>query len=89
MRRRRSPCLAALLLVLLAPSVRAATSEAEALAERRGWRYLVDKLAADGVPRAEAVAVFTDPRMPAFDGLPFNLEPREVLGRYRESLDGV
>ena len=83
--RRRIPLLAALLVVVLgASSVRAAASDAEALAERHGWRYLVDKLAADGVPRAEAVAVFADPRMPAFDGLSFALEPRESHARYRD-----
>jgi membrane-bound lytic murein transglycosylase B len=58
-------------------------SDAEALVARHGWRYLVDKLAADGVPRAEAVAVFADPRMPAFDGLPFSLAPHESPARYR------
>jgi membrane-bound lytic murein transglycosylase B len=72
------------LVVLVAPSVRAAASDAEALAERRGWRYLVDKLAADGVPRAEAAAVFADPRIRAFDGLSFSLEPRESHARYRD-----
>ena len=90
MRRRRSSCLAALVLVgLVAPAVRAAASDAEALAERHGWRYLVDKLAADGVPRAEAAAVFADPRMPAFDGLPFALEPRESHARYRDLRSGA
>lgn len=72
------------LLVLTAPAVRAAESDDVATAERRGWRYLVDKLAADGVPRAEAATVFADPRLPAFDGLPFSLAPRESSARYRQ-----
>src|SRR4051812_47995994 len=85
--RRPSAILSVLVLaaaVLTAPAVRAATSDDEALAARRGWRYLVDKLAADGVARAEAVAVFADPRMPAFDGLEFSLAPRESHLRYRQ-----
>ncbi|MCW5890848.1 MAG: lytic murein transglycosylase [bacterium] len=48
-----------------------------------GWDYLVDKLVADGVPRERAVRTFSDPRMPAFDGLPFGLDPREPTSRYR------
>ncbi len=84
---RRSAILALLLVVAIvcqASAVRAAASDAAARAERGGWGYLVDKLAADGVPRAKAAAVFGDPRMPAFDGLPFNLAPRESHGRYRD-----
>jgi membrane-bound lytic murein transglycosylase B len=49
----------------------------------RGWGYLVDKLAADGVPRAQAERVFTDPRVPAFDGLQFSLRPGESQALYR------
>jgi membrane-bound lytic murein transglycosylase B len=71
-------------LLLTASAVRAAESDDVAAAERRGWRYLVDKLAADGVPRAEAAAVFADARLPAFDGLPFSLAPHESGARYRQ-----
>ncbi|MCC6849665.1 MAG: lytic murein transglycosylase [Deltaproteobacteria bacterium] len=82
---RRLSIVTALACALLAASaVRAATSDDEAIAERRGWRWLVDKLAADGVPRAEAAAAFADPRLPAFDGLWFALAPRESSARYRQ-----
>lgn len=66
--------LAGLLVVLAAGSVRADVG---------GWDYLIDKLVADGVPRDRAVRTFSDPRMPAFDGLPFGLDPREPTARYR------
>jgi len=52
----------------------------------RGWRLLVDRLAADGVPRARAEAVFRDPRIPAFDELQYSLVPRESAGMYRDFL---
>ncbi len=85
MRRRRFQDLTAVALVVLAATaVRAAASDDEAVAARHGWRYLVDKLAADGVPRATAAAVFADPRLPAFDGLSFALAPRESSARYRQ-----
>ena len=80
----RRLALAFALLVLTAPAVQAAESDAVATAERQGWRYLVEKLVADGVPRAVAAAAFADPRLPAFDGLPFNLDPRESHARYRQ-----
>jgi len=75
---------AIMLLILLSAAVaHAETSADEAVARRHGWGYLVDKLAADGVPRAEAAAAFADPRVPAFDGLSFALDPRESRTRYR------
>lgn len=49
----------------------------------RGWDYLVEKLVADDVPRARAVATFTDPRMPRFTGLEFSVAPRESAALYR------
>jgi membrane-bound lytic murein transglycosylase B len=48
-----------------------------------GWTYLIDKLVADGVPRARAERVFADRRVPPFDGLGFSLSPRESHARYR------
>jgi membrane-bound lytic murein transglycosylase B len=54
-----------------------------ARADVGGWDYLIDKLVADGVPRDRVVRTFSDPRMPAFDGLPFGLDPREPTARYR------
>jgi membrane-bound lytic murein transglycosylase B len=49
----------------------------------RSWAYLIDKLAADGVPRASAERVFDDPRVPPFDQLEFSLTPREAASAYR------
>jgi len=49
----------------------------------RSWAYLIDKLAADGVPRASAERVFDDPRVPPFDQLEFALAPRESASAYR------
>jgi membrane-bound lytic murein transglycosylase B len=48
-----------------------------------GWRYLVDKLESDGVPRATAERVFVDPRVPPFDKLDFSLRPGESHALYR------
>jgi peptidoglycan lytic transglycosylase B len=47
------------------------------------WAYLIDKLAADGVPRAVAERAFDDPRVPPFDRLEFSLNPRESASAYR------
>src|SRR5436853_6155739 len=81
---RRLPVAAALLFVLLAAAgARAAGDDAGAIAERNGWRYLIDKLAADGIPRTETAAAFADPRIPPFDGLSFQLDPHESRARYR------
>jgi membrane-bound lytic murein transglycosylase B len=82
-RTRRGYWAAIAVLVLMASSARAAGDDAGAIAERHGWRYLIDKLAADGIPRAHAAAAFADPRVPAFDGLSFQLDPRESRARYR------
>ena len=49
----------------------------------QSWSYLIDKLAADGVPRASAERVFDDPRVPPFDRLEFSLAPRESASAYR------
>ena len=50
------------------------------------WSYLVDRLAADGIPRERALRLFADPRMPAFDGLEFSLAAHESRGLYRKLL---
>ncbi len=76
--------LALVLGVLAAAPGLAAAGDAEARARRNGWGYLVDRLSADGVPKARAAALFADPRVPAFDGLSFNLAPRESQARYRQ-----
>lgn len=49
----------------------------------RGWSFLIDKLAGDGVPRARAEQVFRDDRVDPFDGLQFSLRPRESPSLYR------
>jgi membrane-bound lytic murein transglycosylase B len=69
--------------LLVATAASAAGDDAEAVATRHGWRYLIDKLAADGLPRAHVAAAFADARVPAFDGLGFTLDPRESRARYR------
>jgi membrane-bound lytic murein transglycosylase B len=80
---RMSAAAALLVGVLAAFAAPALAADDEAIATRNGWRYLVDKLAADGIPRAHAAAAFADPRIPAFDGLGFSLDPRESRARYR------
>jgi membrane-bound lytic murein transglycosylase B len=60
-----------------------ATAAGADTSELHGWRWLVDRLVADGVPRGRAIAAFTDARMPPFDGLDFGLYPREPHALYR------
>jgi len=55
-------------------------------ARAKGWGWLVDHLAADGIPRERAARAFADPRMPPFDGLYFGLNPREPHAMYRHFL---
>jgi len=59
-----------------------------ALAREKGWIWMVDKLASDGISRDRAARAFADPRMPAFDagGLLFGLNPRESHFMYRNFL---
>ena len=57
-----------------------------ALAREKGWIWMVDKLAADGISHDRAARAFADSRMPAFDGLSFNLNPRESHFMYRNFL---
>ncbi|GIW44952.1 MAG: transglycosylase [Candidatus Binatia bacterium] len=50
----------------------------------RGWGYLIERLVRDGEPRAEVERIFSDPRMPPFDGLRFSPEPKpEPRALYR------
>lgn len=53
------------------------------LAAVKGWRWMVDKLEADGVPSARTARAFADPRVPPFDGLFFNPDPTEPKSIYR------
>ena len=52
-------------------------------ARERGWGYLLDRLTADGLPQERVATAFADPRVPAFDGLRFNPNPRESHAAYR------
>jgi len=67
---------------------RAADPADVALAREKGWIWMVDKLAADGISRDRAARAFADARMPAFDagGLLFGLNPRESHFMYRNFL---
>ena len=59
-----------------------------ARAREKGWIWMVDKLASDGISRDRAARAFADSRMPAFDagGLLFGLNPRESHFMYRNFL---
>jgi len=61
----------------------AAAGGALARDSERGWGFLVDKLAHDGIPRDRVLQVFRDDRVDAFDGLQFSLQPRESPALYR------
>lgn len=56
------------------------------VASARGWGWLVEKLAADGIPHERAARAFADARVPAFDGLFFSTEPAEPRSMYRAVL---
>jgi membrane-bound lytic murein transglycosylase B len=56
------------------------------VAEAKGWGWLVERLAADGVDRARAERSFADPRVPPFEGLFFGVDPREPRSMYRAVL---
>lgn len=72
--------------VATAPARLPATN-AEAIADARGWGWLVDRLAHDGLARERAARAFADPRVPAFDGLYFSPDPpRESHYSYRKFL---
>jgi membrane-bound lytic murein transglycosylase B len=64
----------------------AAPSAAVLSARAKGWGWMVEKLAADGISRESAARAFADPRVPAFDGLYFGLDPRESHALYRHYL---
>jgi membrane-bound lytic murein transglycosylase B len=61
----------------------AAASPSAAAGPARSWKYLTDRLVADGVERSRVEAVFGDPRFPRFNGLSFSLNPVESKARYR------
>jgi membrane-bound lytic murein transglycosylase B len=85
-RRRRTAEWAAALVLLaagMAGAVEPIPSSAWDRAQRRGWGYLVEKLAADGFDRQRVSLVFADDRVPPFSGLRFSLQPREPRSLYR------
>jgi membrane-bound lytic murein transglycosylase B len=55
--------------------------EAE-FSQLRGWDYLVEKLARDGVPKSELAEIFKDERLPRFTYVPFQMYPRESARMY-------
>jgi len=69
--------------ILVAGHLLLGAGGAAAATDLHGWGYLVNKLAADGIPRATAERVFSDPRVPAFDRLDFSLQPGESHAIYR------
>lgn len=69
--------------ILVAGHLLLGAGAAAAATDLHGWGYLVNKLAADGIPRATAERVFSDPRVPAFDRLDFSLQPGESHAIYR------
>jgi membrane-bound lytic murein transglycosylase B len=74
--------------VLVVAGLLVAGTRPAAAGDAQSWAYLIDKLAADGVPRARAERVFDDPRVPPFDRLEFSLTPREAASAYRGLLSG-
>lgn len=49
----------------------------------RGWDHLFKQLVKYGVDADEFAAIFSDSRMPSFDGLTFSVRPREAQSLYR------
>ncbi len=69
-----------------APAVTDSADSLDRVANTKGWGYLVQRLVDDGLNRTEVTRAFADPRVPAFEGLIFSLEPRESKALYREVL---
>lgn len=59
---------------------------ARRVAAAKGWGWLVERLASDEVAGPRAALAFADPRVPAFEGLFFRVEPREPAAMYRAVL---
>lgn len=48
------------------------------------WRYLVDQLVADGIPRSDVEQAYRDRRMRSFDGVDYALVVKESQRSYRD-----
>lgn len=57
--------------------------EGAAADQGRSWKYLTEKLVADGLDRRKVERVFDDPRFGTFRGISFSLNPVESRARYR------
>jgi len=68
------------------PPIEADTGLLLRVARAKGWGPLLERLAADGIGPERAALAFADPRVPAFDGLAFSVEPREPQGPYAAML---
>ena len=68
-------------IVVLAPAPPPPSIESN-IVRAKGWSWLVERLAADGVDLGRAERAFADPRIPAFDGLFFSIDPAERRSLY-------
>jgi peptidoglycan lytic transglycosylase B len=68
------------------PPPPAAPSLDARVVEAKGWSWIAAKLVADGVELERVERSFADPRIPAFDGLFFAVEPAEPRAMYRAVL---
>lgn len=48
----------------------------------RGWDYLAGRLRAAGVAESDINAIYSDPRMPRFNFIPFKVKPKEPSTMY-------
>jgi membrane-bound lytic murein transglycosylase B len=52
------------------------------IAAAKGWAPLIERLVGDGLAGDRVARAFADPRVPAFEGLAFSVEPRESRELY-------
>jgi len=48
----------------------------------KGWDYLAQKLIEEGIPSAQVVAAYSDPRIPPMEYISFRLAPKEPADNY-------
>lgn len=73
---------ACLYLAVLCGALIAPPEEARARSAQ-SWKYLTDKLVADGTDPGRVRTAFDDRRVPPFTGLGFSIKPREPSSMYR------